>query len=91
MYNVAPSLLRYWEKEFDMIKPYKNKKGDRRFTKKDVETIGTIHYLTKTKGYTLNGAKEALKSNYIKESGNALVVNTLLKMKQILLDIKNEL
>ncbi len=50
MFDVNTSLLRYWEKEFDLIKPYKNKKGDRFFTKKDIETIRTIYYLTKVKG-----------------------------------------
>lgn len=91
MFEVNPSLLRYWEKEFDMIKPYKNKKGDRFFTRKDIEIIRTIHYLTKVKGYTLQGAKDALKNNLIKESSNAHVVDTLLKIKKILLEIKEEL
>jgi len=91
MFDVNTSLLRYWEKEFDLIKPYKNKKGDRFFTKKDIETIRTIYYLTKVKGYTLQGAKDALKGNFIKESSSAQVVDTLLKVKKMLLDIKEEL
>ncbi|HNV24256.1 MAG TPA: MerR family transcriptional regulator [Candidatus Omnitrophota bacterium] len=70
---------------------YKNKKGDRFFTKKDIETIRTIYYLTKVKGYTLQGAKDALKGNFIKESSSAQVVDTLLKVKKMLLDIKEEL
>ena len=53
MFNVTTSLLRYWEKEFPQIKPYKNKKGDRYFTKKDINTIQTIYNLTKVQGYTL--------------------------------------
>lgn len=91
MFGVNQSLLRYWEKEFDLIKPYKNKKGDRYFTKKDIEIIRTIYYLTKTKGYTLQGAKDALKNNFIKEGTNAQVVDTLLKIKKLLLEIKEEL
>ena len=91
MFGVNTSLLRYWEKEFDMIKPNKNKKGDRFFTTKDIETIRTIYYLTKVKGYTLQGAKEALKSNFAKEAGNAMVVETWLKIKNKLLEIKQEL
>lgn len=91
IFDVNPSLLRFWEKEFDMIKPYKNKKGDRYFTKKDLEIIRTIHYLTKVKGYTLQGAKDALKNNLIKEAGNAQVVDTLTKIKTLLLEIKEEL
>ena len=91
MFGVNQSLLRYWEKEFDLIKPYKNKKGDRYFTKKDIEIIRTIYYLTKTKGYTLQGAKDALKNNFIKEGTHAQVVDTLLKIKKLLLEIKEEL
>lgn len=91
MFNVAPSLLRFWEKEFDMIKPHKNKKGTRYFTKHDIEIINTIYYLTKIKGYTLQGAKEALKNNLVKETTNAHVVKTLEKMKTLLIEIKKEL
>ncbi|MDR2980353.1 MAG: MerR family transcriptional regulator [Bacteroidales bacterium] len=91
MFDVNASLLRYWEKEFEMIKPFKNKKGDRYYTKKDIETIRTIHYLTKIKGYTLQGAKDALKNNLVKESGNAQIVDTLLKIKKLLLEIKEDL
>ena len=91
IFNVPPTTLRYWEKEFDMIKPNKNKKGDRFFTTKDIETIRTIYYLTKVKGYTLQGAKDALKNNFAKEAGNAMVVETLTKIKNKLLEIKQEL
>ena len=91
MFNVAPSLLRFWEKEFDYIKPYKNVKGTRYFTRKDIETIRTIYYLTKVKGYTLQGAKDALKSDYVKESSTSQVVDTLLKIKEMLLQIKEEI
>lgn len=91
MFDVNASLLRYWEKEFEMIKPFKNKKGDRYYTKKDIETIRTIHYLTKIKGYTLQGAKDALKNNLMAEKDNAYIVDTLLKMKKLLIEIKEDL
>ena len=61
MFNVNPSLLRFWEKEFDVIKPYKNKKGDRYFTKKDIETIRTIYHLTKEKGTRYKAQKRRSK------------------------------
>jgi len=89
--DVAPSLLRFWEKEFDMIKPYKNKKGDRYFTKKDLEVIRTIYYLTKEKGYTLQGAKDALKTDFVKEATKADMISTLKNIKTFLLEIKSEL
>ncbi len=61
MYNVNTSLIRFWEKEFDIIKPKKNKKGNRLFTPKDVENFNKIYELVKVKGFTLEGAKKELK------------------------------
>ena len=59
-FNVNASLIRFWEKEFEMIQPKKNKKGNRLFTKKDIESFKTIYYLVKVKGHTLEGAKQSL-------------------------------
>jgi DNA-binding transcriptional MerR regulator len=61
MYNVNTSLIRFWEKEFDIIKPKKNNKGNRLFTPKDVENFNKIYELVKVKGFTLDGAKKELK------------------------------
>ncbi|TWP23405.1 MerR family transcriptional regulator [Apibacter muscae] len=60
-FNVNASLIRFWEKEFDILTPKKNKKGDRFFTPKDVENLKVIYHLVKEKGYTLDGAKTALR------------------------------
>lgn len=62
MYSVNTSLIRFWEKEFDIIKPKKNKKGNRLFTPKDVENFNKIYELVKIKGFTLDGAKKELKN-----------------------------
>ena len=62
-FQVAPSLLRYWESEFSTIKPKRNAKGTRFYTKKDVEEIAKIHYLVKDQGHTISGAREKLKNN----------------------------
>ena len=91
MFNVNASLLRYWEKEFTQIKPYKNKKGDRRFTRQDIETIRKIYTLTKEKGYTLQGAKDVLKQDKKEESTNKEVVKRLKKLKERLLEIRDSL
>ncbi|MCQ2263501.1 MAG: MerR family transcriptional regulator [Bacteroidales bacterium] len=91
MFNVNASLLRYWEKEFPQIKPYKNKKGDRYFTQKDIETIQTIYNLTKVQGYTLQGAKAELKRAYGKHASQAQAVATLLKIKDKLLALRDSL
>ena len=91
MFNVKTSVLRHWEKEFDMIKPFKNKKGSRFYTQKDIEILKTIYYLTRTKGYTLQGAKEAIRSNFIKEASNAQVVSLLQNIRDLLLKIREDL
>ena len=91
MFNVNASLLRYWEKEFTQIKPYKNKKGDRRFTRQDIETIRTIYTLTKEKGYTLQGAKDVLKQGTKPEPSKKEVVVRLQKLKERLLEIRDSL
>lgn len=92
MFDVNQSLLRYWEKEFDILKPTKNKKGDRFFTHKDIENLKLIYHLVKEKGYTLNGAKEMLKTEKIEESKRKLeIIESLEKVKEFILDLKKEL
>ena len=54
-YNVNVSLIRFWEKEFDILKPKKNKKGNRMFTKKDMQNLDVIFHLVKERGFTLEG------------------------------------
>src|SRR3989344_5045779 len=61
MYNVKNSLIRFWEKEFGVIHQHKNNKGNRLFTKKDLEIFAKIYQLVKVQGYTLEGAKKVLK------------------------------
>ncbi len=59
-FDVNTSLIRYWEKEFDVLKPKKNKKGNRYFTQRDIQNLRKIYFLVKEKGYTLEGAKDEL-------------------------------
>lgn len=91
MFNVNTSLLRYWEKEFTQIKPYKNKKGDRYFTPKDIEIIQIIYNLTKIQGYTLQGAKDELKRAYGKHASQAQAVATLREIRERLIAIRDSL
>lgn len=63
MFNVNASLVRFWEKEFDVLKPKKNKKGNRLFTPEDLDNFKIIHNLVKEQGLTLEGAKKYLKEN----------------------------
>ena len=63
IFDVNTSLIRFWEKEFDIIKPKKNKKGNRFFTKQDIDNFHLIYHLVKERGMTLNGAKKKIKEN----------------------------
>lgn len=91
IFSIPISTVRYWENEFDILSPKKNKKGDRFFSKNDIAIIRTIHYLTKIKGYTLQGAKDALKQGFITEADNAAIISSLLEIKEMLLKIKSQL
>lgn len=91
MFNVNISLIRFWENEFDIIKPYRNKKGNRFFTQVDVDNFHIIYNLVKEQGYTLNGAKERLKGNFSQVSENHEVIKTLQEIKNFLLNLKAEL
>jgi len=91
MFDVNTSLIRYWETEFDIIKPRKNKKGNRLFTAKDIESFHLIWHLVKEKGMTLNGAKKKLKENRNDTENNFELVKKLEKIKSLLNEIKNEL
>ena len=92
IFGVNTSLIRFWEKEFDAIKPKKNAKGDRKFTPKDIEILHKIHDLVKVKGHTLEGAKKALKSRKSEtiESENLETIDLNL-IEQKLLQIKSNL
>jgi DNA-binding transcriptional MerR regulator len=91
MFGVNQSLIRFWEKEFDILKPQKNKKGNRLFTKQDIENLRLIFHLVKERGMTLNGAKQKLKDNIEDTSKNFEVVKKLQNIKSQLIDIKTEL
>jgi DNA-binding transcriptional MerR regulator len=90
MFKVNASLIRFWEKEFEVIKPKKNKKGNRFFTKQDIDNIQLIYHLVKEKGLTLNGAKKKLKDNR-EDYNNHEVVKTLTQIKTMLLEIKESM
>mgnify|MGYP001265510132 FL=1 len=91
MLNVNTSLVRFWEKEFDILKPKKNKKGNRQFTKQDVKNYFLIYHLVKKRGYTLNGAKEVLKNNISEIKDQKTIVDKMIKIKSFLLNLKEQL
>ena len=90
IFNVNVSLIRYWEKEFSILKPKKNKKGNRLFTQKDIDNLHLIYNLVKERGYTLEGAQKHLKSNKNLNS-EIEIINRLKKIRSFLIELKNEL
>lgn len=91
MFNVNTSLIRFWEKEFDIIKPYKNKKGNRLFTPQDIENFHLIFHLVKEKGLTLKGAEKKLKENKEDTIQNFEVVSKLKSIRELLVEIKDSI
>jgi len=91
MFSVNVSLIRFWEKEFDILKPKKNKKGNRLFTKKDVDNMNIIFHLVKERGFTLDGAKQKLKENKEDTINNIEIVNHLKDIRGFLVRLREEL
>jgi DNA-binding transcriptional MerR regulator len=95
-FQVAPSLIRFWEKEFSILKPQKNRKGNRQYTVADIENFRRIYHLVKEKGYTLQGAKEHLKEASRKEvepekKDTSEIVQSLVRLKGFLTELKDKL
>jgi DNA-binding transcriptional MerR regulator len=92
MFELNASTLRFWEKEFEVLRPTKNKKGNRLFTQKDIEHIALIVDLVKQKGYTIQGAREQLKQK--PESGpstrNQEVIEKLKKIRASLVKLRDQ-
>lgn len=90
-FDVAPSLLRYWESEFPSIKPTRNSKGTRFYTKRDIDEIARIYLLVKEKGYTLQGAKDKIKADKQKINANVEVINKLESIRSFLTKLKEQI
>lgn len=91
MFDVSSSLIRYWESKFSVIKPARNKKGNRLFTPKDVENFKLIYHLVKERGMTLEGAKKSLRSAKLPVSREAELMDRLQNMRALLLEVREVL
>lgn len=91
MFDVNASQIRFYEREFDILKPKKNKKGNRLFTKDDIANLKIIFNLVKDKGYTLQGAREYLRTNKSEAKENQRVVDSLERLKSFLLEVRESL
>lgn len=90
-FDVNTSLIRFWEKEFDVLQPKKNAKGNRKFTPNDVKNLELIYYLVKERGFTLEGAKVHLKENRQKTLDRFEIIRKLEAVKSELHKIKDQL
>jgi len=91
LFEVNASLIRFWENEFDFLSPQKNKKGNRLFTKEDINKIRIIYHLVKEKGYTLQGAREKIRRNKEDVEKQVEIIDSLQRIKSFLLELKNDL
>ena len=90
-FGVNTSLIRFWEKEFDVLKPKKNAKGNRKFTPEDIKNLKFIYHLVKERGFTLEGAKTHLKEEKKKSLETFEIISKLEDVKAQLLKIKEQL
>lgn len=91
MLDVATSLIRFWESEFDIIKPKKNRKGNRQFTREDIENVKLIFHLVKEKGYTLQGAKDLIKEGNESLKEKVEIIDSLKRIKAFLKEIRTKI
>jgi DNA-binding transcriptional MerR regulator len=89
--DVATSLIRFWESEFDIIKPKKNRKGNRQFTKEDIENVKLIYHLVKERGFTLQGAKDLLKNNTNPIKDRMALIDSLKEIRSFLVELKSQI
>lgn len=90
-FNVAPSLIRFWETEFDILQPKKNRKGNRQFTREDIDQIRLIYHLVKEKGFTLSGAKEMLKNDAMAIKDKMEMIESLRNIRGFLTQIREKI
>jgi len=89
MFNVPVSTIRFWENEFDILKPMKNKKGNRLFTQADIKNLKIIHHLLKEEGMTLPGAKKKMSLKWEETDYKYEINESLQKIKSLLLELRD--
>jgi DNA-binding transcriptional MerR regulator len=91
MFQVNASLIRFWEKEFTIIHPQKNSKGNRVFTSKDIDNFRLIYNLVKEKGYTIQGARDHLSKHKSDAEVKLEVIKSLQEIRSFLIEVQHEL
>ena len=91
MFEVAPSLIRFWETEFETLRPKKNSKGNRQYSPDDIEELKLIYHLVKERGFTIPGAKEKIRLDKKNTRDKMDALKSLEKVKNFLLELKKSL
>lgn len=91
MFSEPVSTIRYWEKEFDVLRPRKNNKGNRLFMQEDIRNLKLIHHLLREKGMTLEGAKKELKNNREEADYRMEIADSLRNIRALLVDLSDEI
>jgi DNA-binding transcriptional MerR regulator len=91
MFSEPVSTIRFWENEFDILKPKKNNKGNRLFMQEDIKNLKLIHHLLREKGMTIEGARKYLKLNREDADYRQEIAETLRNIREMLLDIKEDI
>src|SRR5699024_2240225 len=91
MFHVKTSLIRYWDNEFPILKPRKNRKGDRLFRPEDIRNLQLIYHLLRERKFTIEGAKKQLNEDKRVTERNFEMVQSLQKVKQFLVELKSRL
>jgi DNA-binding transcriptional MerR regulator len=89
--DVAPSLIRFWESQFDTIKPRKSKKGVRQYTKDDISKLQTIYFLVKKRGFTLQGAREMLQKKGEATQSMVQIIQELEEVREFFAGLKEKI
>lgn len=91
MFEVNTSMIRFYENEFEILQPKKNAKGNRLFRPEDIDNLKIIFHLIKDKGFTLQGAKDYMKTNKDEVQDNQKIIDSLEKLKSFMNELKNQL
>ena len=91
MFGISKSVIRFWENEFDSLRPHKNSKGDRRFTQQNIQQLREIHTLVKQRGFTIDGARRELKSQKSRGKQKKQMLEKLQEIRTFLEQLRQEL
>lgn len=91
LFGISKSVIRFWENEFDSLRPHKNSKGDRRFTLQNIEQLREIHTLVKKRGFTIDGARRELKSQKARDKERLNRIEALKRLRTYLVEMKDSI